>query len=242
MSDTKFDLSVVIEQAKQVITKPIQFYRDMPTSGGFADPLIFVVVAAFITGFIVSLFGLLGLSFNALMGGAASVSMIVVFPILALIGSFIGAGILFVVWKLMGSEQNYECAYRCVAYSFAIAPVIAIASIIPYIAGIVKTLWSCFLLYTASTEVHKLKSETSKWVFGILAAIGVLVGISSEKAARSFQSFSERFTEQTSEGALETLENLENMSPEEAGKELGKFLKGLEEFQKGMEKELDEAK
>ena len=39
-------------------------------------------------------------------------------------------------------------------------------------------------------------------------------------------------------GAFKNLENLENMTPEEAGKAAGEFLKGLEGFSKGLEESI----
>jgi hypothetical protein len=45
---------------------------------------------------------------------ATGVGSLIFLPISALIGSFIAAAILYVVWKLMGSEEPYETSYRCV--------------------------------------------------------------------------------------------------------------------------------
>lgn len=234
-----FNLTTVIDDAKKVITNPIGFYRDMPTQGGYANPLIFVVVMAAISGVIISVTSLVGLG-NAMAVGGAAIASIIIFPIFAVIGSFIGAAIVFVIWKLMGSEKNYEVAYRCIAYSMAIAPVAAVISIIPYLGTIVRTLWGMFLLFTASVEVHKLNASTAKIVFGVLAALGVLLGVGSEKAARTMQNYVDTYSETQLPEAFKDLENLENMTPEEAGKAAGEFLKGLEGFSKGLEDSINE--
>ena len=52
--------------------------------------------------------------------------MIIFMPIAVAIGSFIGGAILFIIWKLMGSQEDYETAYRCGAYLMALAPITAI--------------------------------------------------------------------------------------------------------------------
>lgn len=239
-----FNINTVIEDAKKVITNPVGFYRDMPTSGGFAEPIVFLVVMVVTTMIISFLFDLIGLtSFNTIIGGGVALASIIIVPIFATIGSFIAAGIMFVIWKLMGSEKDYETAYRCVAYSLAIGPVIAVISFIPYLAGIIKTLWSCFLMYAASTETHKLKTTTAKIVFGVLAFLGVVMGFSSEKAARNFQNqfgaAFERLSEGTKEGSvadvLKNLENMDELTPEEAGKQVGEFMKKMEKFSQGLE-------
>ena len=225
MSENSFSLGTVVEDAKKVITNPADFYRQMPTTGGYADPLIFVVVMAAATGLLMSVLSLIGLGGgNAMMAGGMALAAVFVFPIFAVIGSFIGAAVIFVIWKLMGSEKNYEVAYRCAAYTAAILPIVTLLSIIPYIGTIIRTLWGSFLLYVASTEVHQLKEQTAKIVFGILAAIGVLFGISGEHASRNMQASFDRATE----GLPRAMKDLENMSAEETGEAVGDFLKGLE--------------
>jgi len=240
MSDNSFNLGTVIDDAKKIITDPVGFYREMPTSGGYSNPLIFVVVMAAITGLLISVYSLFGFGMpGAVMAGGFALAAIIMFPIMAVIGSFIGAAIIFVIWKLMGSEKNYEVAYRCAAYSFAIGPIVLLISIVPYLAGVIKTLWACFLMFIASIEVHKIKPQTAKIVFGIFAVIGVVFGISSEHTVRNFQHSIENYKLPS---AFKDLENMEDMSAEEAGKAMGEMMKGLGEFSKGLEASMEEAK
>ena len=247
-NSTGFDLGVVIERAKAVVTAPISFYKTMPTSGGYAEPIIFVVVMSLITAIVAIVFGTLGLSMAGL---AVGISSLIFIPIFSVIGSFIGAAILFVIWKLMGSDKDYETAYRCAAYAFAISPIMAAISFIPYIAGIIQKVWGAILMFVASTEVHKLKASTAKVVFGILAALGILFGISTEKAARdiinqadNWRGIAEEIEKDYKEGSLgeaaKKLENFDELTPEEAGKQVGEFLKGLEKFSKGVEQSATE--
>lgn len=233
---SEFNLGTVIDDAKRVITNPVEFFRTMPTSGGYANPLIFVAVIAAITGVIGAVLGLMGMSAGMGMTGAAAFGAIIFYPIMAVIGSFIGAAILFVIWKLMGSEKDYEVAYRCVAYAWAIAPIVMVIAFIPYVGTIVRALWGMFLMYTASVEVHKLKEQTAKIVFGVLAALGLLFGISSEHTARNLE---DRWNQATRDSdfpnVFKGLEDAEEMTPEEAGKQVGEFWKGLQEAAKEKE-------
>lgn len=244
-----FDINQVIETAKQVIVNPVAFYRSMPQTGGLANPIIFVAVMAFATaviGFVLSLIGLGG--FNRF-GGGFSIFGLVLLPIGAIIGSFIGAAILFVIWKLMGSDKDFEVAYRCLAFSCALLPIATVIQVIPYLGGAIQTLWGVFLMYIASLEVHKLKAQTAQIVFGILAFILVVSGFQSERTARKWSSYADRISAETQrnlkEGslgkAIESMQDVENMTPEEAGEQMGEFLKGLEDFAKGLEQSLDES-
>lgn len=217
--NTAFSFASVIEDAKKIITDPAAFYRTMPKTGGYGEPLIFAIVMAVITGLIIALYSLFFAPIA--LGGAAGFAAIIILPIAAVLGCFIGGAIMYVIWKLMGSGEDYEVAVRCVAYTFVIMPVISVVSFIPYLAGIAKTLWGCFLLYTASIEVHKLKQDIVKIVFGILAAIGVLWGVSAEHTARNFKSVFDKMSS-----------NAQDITPREAGKAFGELMKGLEEAQR----------
>jgi len=236
MSENSFSLATVIDDAKKVITNPIGFYKEMPTSGGFSDPLIFAVVLAAVTGLVVTVFSVIGLGGGAAMAGAAGLAALILLPIFAVIASFIGAAILFVIWKLMGSDKDYEVAYRCVAYTFAIMPVLALVGIIPYLSVIVRAAWLFVLFYAASTEVHKLSASTSKIVFGVLAALSLVVGLKGEHTARNFESKWQPAVEESKlPKVFGDVENMEDMTAEEAGQKVGEFLKGLEKAAKEME-------
>jgi len=151
---------------------------------------------------------------------------ILIIPIMALIGSFIGAAILFVIWKLLGSEEFFEPAYRCVAYSTAIIPITALLGLIPYLGSIIKLAWSTYLIYVASVEVHNLKASTAMAVFGVLGSLMLFIALSGERAARSLS---------TQFGGLEALgkqlEKKGELSPGEAQKALAESLLGGSDYQ-----------
>ncbi|MFK7732681.1 MAG: YIP1 family protein [Pseudomonadales bacterium] len=238
-----FDLGKVIDDAKAVLTDPAGFYRAMPTTGGFAEPAIFVAVMGAVIGVLMTLVALFGGSGLGAM--AVGVGSFIMMPIMAVIGSFIAALIMFVIWKLMGSDYDYETAYRCVAYATAIYPIMGVLGLIPYIGTIVGVLWGMYLMYNASVEVHKIKAETARMVIGILAAVMLFMQVSGEIAMRKIESSMDKYEEaaesigKNMEGSLKELENLDEMSPEEAGRKLGEFFKGMsegmEEFEQGFE-------
>ena len=103
--------------------------------------------------------------------GAGALAGIIIAPIIVLVFSFIVAGILFIIWKIMGSQENYETAYRCAAYSSGIVPVTSVLGFIPYLGSVAGLLWGFYLIITASIEVHKIKSSLAWTVWGIIAAL-----------------------------------------------------------------------
>jgi len=212
----------ILEKARTVLTAPADFYRQMPKSGGFLEPMLFLVVMAVIGAIIFVVCGLLGLgAFSALGIGVGSM---IFMPVMAVIGSFIGGAIMFVIWKLMGTQEPFEVAYRCVAFASAIYPVTALIGLLPYLGSIVGIAWGLYLMFIATKEVHHLDEKTASMVFGIIGLILIVSNISSEMAARRMSTELEKIGP--------AMENIQNMEPEEAGKMVGEFLKGLEKAQK----------
>jgi len=198
----------------------------MDKSGGFQKPVIFVLVAAVALALLTTMLSLVGLGQVGAM--AVGVMTLIVVPIVAIIASFIGAAIMFVIWKLMGSDENYETAYRCGAYAAAISPITAVIGIVPYIGSIISIVWWMYLMTLASTLVHGRREQTAYAVFGILGAILALTNISGERQARRMQAEFENLGDTVGDSFGDALEGLEGMTPEERGKAFGEFLRGLE--------------
>lgn len=172
--------------AKKVITDPVGFYQDMPKSGGLINPLIFMVVLSLVAGVLSAVLSLFGLGVAGAMAGG--LIAIILVPIFVVIFGFIGAAIAYVIWKMMGSQEDFETAFRCVAYTAAITPITAVLSLIPYIGSLASALWPMALLALASIHVHRRSVQASWAVFGALGIIFALIGVSGEQANRQLMS------------------------------------------------------
>ncbi len=240
-----FSLGLVIEHAKQVITNPVAFYRAMPKTGGISEPLIFLLVMGAVSGALFGLLSILGLTG----AGMAGLGAMVVLPIGLLIGGFISAALLFVVWKLMGSPESYSTAYRCVAYACGILPVVTLVSIIPYLGTALRVVWGTWLMIIASTEVHGRSEQSARIVFGILGALALVSGLSGEYAQRNIQAEFETRTDEIEQRLEKQMESLEGLGvnedgeidPEKVGRAFGEFMKGMEEAVQEAEKAAAEA-
>jgi len=221
------DLSTIPGTMIQVITSPVSFYQGMAKKGGLIEPIIFLVAMAVLTAVVITLLGLVGFGPVGMM--AMGLSGIILIPIFAVIGSFIGAAILFVIWKIIGSSEDYETAYRTTAYTYAYAPVAAVVSGIPYLGGLISTLWPMVLLALASIHVHGRSPAVSWGVFGILGLLLALMGLSAEHAGRQMVGGMQGWSQQMEQKYGDP----DQMTPEEAGKALGEIMKGM---QQGMQK------
>ena len=216
-------VTAIIEDVMTIITNPVGFYRRMPKTGGYGDPVTFMLVIAVVTAVLMAVSSLFGFG---TVGDAMAVGFggIIFLPIMALFFSFIGAGLLYVVWRMVGSPESFEVAYRCVAYAAAIYPLTIVIGLIPYLGSIVAVAWWTYLMMVASMEVHRLPQQTAYVVFGILGIFFLATNLSSEIAARRLAAEVEQIGGK--------VKQLEDMSPEEAGEAVGKFLKGLEKATK----------
>ncbi|MDQ7012113.1 MAG: YIP1 family protein, partial [Mariprofundaceae bacterium] len=218
-------LAAIPGKMLSVILRPADFYRDMPKTGGFVEPLVFAVAMAVLVAVAVAILGMIGFGTIGML--AMGFFGVIVLPVMVAIGSFIGAGVIFVIWKLMGSGEDYETAYRCVTHAYAYAPVAALVAGIPYLGSLVQIAWPMALLAIASIEVHDRQPKLAWGVFGVLALLGAFSTLGAEYTARhlgdSLEGWSQRMEEKYG--------NPDDMTPEQAGKAVGEFLKGLEQMQ-----------
>jgi hypothetical protein len=215
MEAKDINFAAMPQTAVRVVTAPAEFFKSMPKTGGFVEPLIFAAIMAVIAGIIQALISILGLSY-AYVGFAESLGRIIVVPIVVVIFSFIGAAIIFVIWKLMGSQENYETSYRCWAYLMALAPIVAIISIIPYVGGIINIAIYVYFIVIASTQVHNIPSQKAWLVFGVIGAILALIGISAEYKARNMAPTAEQYRRTAEEINKQYLKQIEEARKEAA--------------------------
>ena len=212
------NVTLILNTMVEVIKNPVGFFRGMPKSGGFVEPLIFMVCMGVAAGVVQAILAIVGVGFAG--SFFMALASIIIVPILVAIFGFAGAAILFVIWRMMGSQQSYETAYRCSAYSGGIVPITTVLGVIPYLGAVIGLIWMTYLLVVASAEVHSLNPKTAWIVFGAIAAVFALISISSQFAARKVTDEMSKWEEQMGE--------MNDMTPEQAGKAVGEFLKGLE--------------
>ncbi len=216
MDSKGLDFAAIPGTAIRVLTSPAAFFREMPKTGGYVEPLVFMAAMGVAGGIIQAVIALLHL--RAVAAAGMGVSAIVIVPIMVAIFGFVGAAVMFVIWKFMGSQESYETAYRCGAFISAVTPITALLGILPY-AGIVVTLAiTTYYLVVASVEVHKLPAQKAWMVFGIIGALLALSNVGAQFAARRAASHLEENAkawqqqgEEMRKSAEELKKQLENM-------------------------------
>ena len=151
-----------IETWKEVIQKPSDFYRKMPTTGGYADPLTFAAISYIIYGLLSGLFsrgmmrGMYGYSGITEFSFSTAIMTAIMAPIVGIISIFIGAAILYVIYKVLGGSGTYEGTVRFISYATAVMTV----SWIPLI-GWIFGFYGIYLYIVGGMVVHDVSMVKS---------------------------------------------------------------------------------
>lgn len=178
--------------AIKLIVNPVDFFRTMPKSGGLLDPLIYIVLTVLLSVVLIAIESSVSHGVGAHDLGMLAGGLILV-PLIAVILSFFLAGAFFAIWSFMGSNENLESSYRCVAYMHIVLPITIILGIVPYL-GLLGIAWWLYLMVIASMEVHKVPVKHALLVFGIIALISGLVYYNSVSSAIKAKEHLQEFT------------------------------------------------
>jgi hypothetical protein len=152
-----------INAVRGVVTAPVGFFRGIRHQGDFVNPLIFAIICYEVSAVLGGLLGLVGVSMGGTQGFGAFLVSLVVAPIFAAVGLFIGAGILHLLVMLIVGSRNsgFEGTFRVGAYS----SVTSLVSWIPVI-GWIASLYGIYLAIMGIREVHN--TSTGKAVIVVL--------------------------------------------------------------------------
>lgn len=160
-----------LETTKGVLSAPVEFFRNMPTSGGIGGPLFYGVLTGYIGLLANSVYRLV---MHLISGGATVVTgdspaekamamfqggfgigqfllQVLIGPILLPIGLFIGAGIYHLMLMLLGgANKDYEATLRVCSYSQATA----LFQIVPFCGPFVTIIWNLVVNVVGLSEAH----------------------------------------------------------------------------------------
>jgi hypothetical protein len=170
-----------IEIWKEVMQRPSDFYRKMPTIGGYVDPLTFAAISYIIYGLLAALFnrGMMGgmYGYGMMGGGGFSLSnalmAAIMISIVGIVSIFIGAAIIHIIYKLLGGTGTYEGTVRFVSYATAVL----VVSWIPIIGWIIG-LYGIYLYIVGGMFVHNVsmgKSAVAIFLPTILAFLLAMI-------------------------------------------------------------------
>ena len=157
-----------IATVQAVVLRPVDFFRGILRQGDFINPLIFAIICYEVAAILGGLLRLVGIGATNQGFGGLIVSIILA-PIFAAIGLFIGAGILHLLVMLIVGSRNsgFEATFRVGAY----AAVTSLVSWIPFIGGILA-LYGIYLGIVGIREMHN--TTTGKAALVVLIPVAII--------------------------------------------------------------------
>ena len=159
-----------LNAVRGVVTAPVDFFRGIRRQGDFVNPLIFAIICYEVSAILGGLLSLVGVSGSR--GFGAFLVSIILAPIGAAIGLFIGAGIIHLLVMLIVGSRNsgFEGTFRVSAYS----SVTSLVSWIPFI-GWIASLYGIYLAIMGIREVHNTTTGRAALVVLIPAVVVFLL-------------------------------------------------------------------
>jgi len=159
-----------ITTVQRVVLQPVEFFRGIQRRGDFINPLVFAIICYEVFTILTGLLALAGIGTPR--GFGEFIVSLILAPILAAIGLFIGAGILhLLVMLIVGSgNSGFEATFRVGAY----AAVTSLVSWIPFI-GFIASLYGIYLAIVGVREVHATTAGKAALVVLIPAAVVILL-------------------------------------------------------------------
>jgi len=222
-----FNFNKFIEDSKTALLSPQEYFANMPTKGGFGEPIIKALIYAAIGGVFTFLWTSVGMQFatgSSWLGGGIGVMAFIGSLIAGIIGLFIGAVIMLIISSILGGSNDFESNLRVVA-SLMVVGVLSnlfnfFDSINLYLSAFVSiafSLWSLWMTYHALVQTLKAKESGSKVlmiVLAVLMVIATFTGIAAKKAVQSisenygFENFDEMSDIERQTAVLKSLEKI----------------------------------
>lgn len=206
MNDTSIDLHKILNETRETLLNPKEYFASMPLKGGFAEPVIKAVIYGVVAGLIALLWSLLGLSAiggGGIWGGAVGLMALFWSILGSVIVVFIGGAVMFIISVACGGNTDFEANLRVAASLMAVYPINAFLSFIYGISftlggivGLAMSLYSIYLTYHAAIEALKGR-ESSVKIAAIVLVVFALIGFyGGKKANESMEGYSDMFQEE----------------------------------------------
>lgn len=147
-----------LETAKKVIFSPKKFFNDIPTSGGYGEPIKFAVINITIATLLLfvkdMLLGELHVSFISLIFAIIPGTLLIILgALIIIIGLFFAYCIMHIFLKLFGAKNTLEATFRVGASLTALLLLIWIP--VPYFEQIMGV-YTLYHLIRAFAKVHEI--------------------------------------------------------------------------------------
>ncbi len=201
MESNAFNFNSFVEDSKQTLFNPREYFSTLSTEGGLGIPVLKAVLYGAVAGIFHLLWSILNLThaggaMGGMFGGAVGVLAFFGSIVAALIGLFLGAVIILLLVAIAGGKTDFEPIVHVSAALLVIMPVSAFLNVFAGIhwflgalISLAVNLYALWLLFNAMTAALGSKTETSKIIVYVLAGLFILfffIGLGTRRASRNF--------------------------------------------------------
>lgn len=195
----------VVQALVSVLTKPASFYASVRDAGGYGAPIVFALVMGIVAGVINAVYLVVGLgaaggAMGGAIGAAAGFGSLIMMPIFAVIGCFIGGAIVHVISLIAGGKGTFEQSVRVAGYAAAVMPIGALVGFVPLVRFL-PTLYGLYLVAQGLMAIHAADRAKTYVATGVLAVLLVLFAIMGMVMGRAAQQFGSEMKTQFGEGS-----------------------------------------
>ncbi|MEN8201663.1 MAG: Yip1 family protein [Bacteroidota bacterium] len=200
MSNDSIDINKILNETRETLLNPKDYFSSMPLAGGFAEPVIKAAMYGVVAGIFALIWSLLGWSAvgeGGMLGGAVGIMALIWSIIGAIIAVFIGGAVMLVISAICGGNTDYEANVRVAASLMAVYPINAflaffygISFTLGGLVSLAVSLYSIYMLYHAAIEALKGKESTVKIVAIVLVVFSLIGFYGGRKANSTFDDFS----------------------------------------------------
>lgn len=149
-----------IETARTVLIDPNTAFTQMRREGGLVPPLIYFLIGMLIGVVGSMVWQMFGLGMGAGMGGFggatapfAGTGMLIIVPVCATIGIFVGSAIIHFALGLFGGQKfSYETTFRVMAYAIGSSYPIGL---IPICGGLIGAVWGIVVAVIGMSQAQE---------------------------------------------------------------------------------------
>ncbi len=182
MSETTFDLKKFIDDSKETLLNPKNYFASIQLSGGMGEPIIKALIYSTVAAIFALIWSyvVVGGIAGGILGGAAGIGVFFATIVGGVIGVFIVALIILLISSICNGNNDFEACLRVAASLMVIFPISALLSVfkVNYYLGIIVNLavnlYSLYLLYIALSVALKGKEQTAKVISFVLAGLLLL--------------------------------------------------------------------
>jgi len=185
MNDLNLDLQKILNETRETLLNPKEYFSSMSLQGGYVEPIIKAAIYGVVAGLFALLWSLLGFSptgGGGIWGGAIGVMALIWSVVGAIATAFIGGALMAVISIICGGNRDLEANVRVASSLMAIYPIRAflaftygISFSLGGIVGLGISLYCVYLIYHAAIEALKGREPSVK-IAAIVLVVFALIG------------------------------------------------------------------